>query len=66
MFQVTGTPFLLAYTSNTEDNWVDYTDQRLQNTDKATELHTVSTADKKNDFHVPPPPSSQIPPHQGH
>lgn len=33
-----------------EDNWVDYKDQRPQNTDKATELHTVFTADRKNDF----------------
>lgn len=58
--------FLSAYTSDMEDNWVDYKNQRLQNTGKATEHQAVFTADKKNDFNVPLSPSSQISFHQGH
>lgn len=66
MFHVTRNTFLCACISNMEDNWVDYKNQRLQNTDKATEHHTVFAADKKNDFHVPLLPPSQISSQQGH
>lgn len=61
-----GIPFLCAYTSEMKDNWVDYKNQRRQNTGKATEDNAVFTADNQNDFNVPMPPSSQISFHQGH
>lgn len=59
-------PFLRPYTTEMKDNWVDYKNQRLQNTGTATEDHAVFTADKKNDFSVPVPLSSQISFYQGH
>lgn len=49
-----------------KNNWVDYKNQRLQNTDKATEDQAIFTADKKTDFNAPMPPYSQISFHQGH
>lgn len=61
-----GIPFLHAYTSEMKGNWVNYKNQRLQHTNKATEDHAVFTADKKNYLNVPMPPSSQISFHQGH
>lgn len=61
-----GVPFLHTCISEMKGNGVDWKNQRLQNTEKATEDHAVFTADKKNDFNVPLPPSSQISFHQGH
>lgn len=48
------------------DKCFDYKDKRLQNTGKGTEDHAAFTSDKKNDFNVPMPPSSQISFCQGH